>query len=68
MMGFGSASMKDIREDNLDAYRWILNDMNAAIGEELDTGKVAILGWSAGGTSVLYLVSPLSLILVQPVY
>jgi hypothetical protein len=50
--------MKDIREDNLDAYRWILNDMNKAIGEELDTQKIAILGWSAGGTSLLYLVSP----------
>lgn len=51
--------MADIREDNLDAYRWILNDMNKAIGEELDTRKIAVLGWSAGGTSLLYLVSPL---------
>lgn len=53
-----SASIADVREDNLDAYKWILNDMNTAIGAELDTSRIAILGWSAGGTALLYLVSP----------
>ncbi|KAJ9104128.1 hypothetical protein QFC19_004112 [Naganishia cerealis] len=50
-----SASLADIRQDNLDAYKWILNDLNTATQQELNSSKIAILGWSAGGSSLLYL-------------
>lgn len=40
----------------MDAYKWILNNLNTALQIDLDTSKVAVLGWSAGGTSALYLV------------
>ncbi|GHJ90289.1 hypothetical protein NliqN6_6691 [Naganishia liquefaciens] len=49
------ASMDDIREDNLDAYKWILDSLNSTIGVRLDISKIAILGWSAGGTALFYL-------------
>ena len=48
--------MDDIREDNLDAYKWILDSLNSTIGVRLDISKIAILGWSAGGTALFYLV------------
>jgi predicted dienelactone hydrolase len=44
----------------VDAYKWILNNLNSTLKTDLDTSKVAVLGWSAGGTSALYLVGLLS--------
>lgn len=33
---FSSASIQDIRQDNLDEYKWNLNDLNAAVGDAWD--------------------------------
>ncbi|KAJ9099308.1 hypothetical protein QFC21_004189 [Naganishia friedmannii] len=49
------ASLSDIREGNLDAYKWILTDLNTETHAELNTSKIAVLGWSAGGSALLYL-------------
>jgi dienelactone hydrolase len=49
--------MDEIRQDILDGYKWILNDMNGTIARDLDVSRVICMGWSAGATASLLLVS-----------
>lgn len=44
-------------EDLLDAYRFVQHGLNEALGTELDVKRTCIMGWSAGGTGTLLLVS-----------
>ncbi len=52
-----SATQFDARSDCLDAYKWVLNDLNKAIKTTLDTTRVISMGGSAGAISCLFLVS-----------
>lgn len=47
----------EIREDLLDGYKWVLNGLSEALGEELDTSRVCVMGWSAGASSSVFAVS-----------
>ena len=47
-------------EDLLDAYRFVQNGLNQVLKTELDTKRTCVMGWSAGGTGTLLLVSPSS--------
>jgi acetyl esterase/lipase len=49
-----------MRIDVLDAYRWIVMEMNSQINNRADPTKTIAMGWSAGGTFVTYLVSTMS--------
>jgi hypothetical protein len=53
--------MKDIREDLVDGYRYVQTTLNKDLQEAgssviVDPSRCSYLGWSAGGTNVLYMV------------
>lgn len=47
-------------EDLLDAYRFVQNGLNQVLKTELDVKRTCVMGWSAGGTGTLLLVSRLA--------
>jgi len=50
----------DSVEDLLDAYRWVLKNLRQELGmpaQRQGDERVALMGWSAGGTGSLLLVS-----------
>lgn len=53
---------KEIREDLIDVYKWIQNDLNQRLKElgskaSVDGTRACVMGWSAGGTSTVWLAS-----------
>lgn len=55
-------------EDLLDAYRFVQNGLNEVLKTELDVKRTCIMGWSAGGTGTLLLVSLFRLYLSSTVF
>jgi hypothetical protein len=55
-------------EDLLDAYRFVQTGLNQVLGTELDVKRTCVMGWSAGGTGTLLLVSFFHLLLSTTVY
>jgi acetyl esterase/lipase len=53
-------------EDLLDAYRFVQNGLNEVLGTELDVKRTCVMGWSAGGTGTLLLVTSSSAPIEDP--
>ena len=54
------ARLLDSVQDLLDAYRWVLKDLRRELGMPVrreEDERVCLMGWSAGGTGSLLLVS-----------